>query len=169
MPYDIRSNYGGCSGYAVVGPGGDVKGCHATEAEAKAQQRALYASEPESKVAKMLAPGTFTEGDFAMASVDDEVYAGQIVHIMTDGMLGVEGSKLTINASPENPAVLIRIFEQHEDGYWKETPMFVGFDAMSGQKISPLPMKSEYFANGGVEKGLWSGSIDPRLARKRSF
>jgi 3-oxoacyl-ACP reductase-like protein len=52
MPYDIRSNYGGCSGYAVVGPGGDVKGCHATRGEAVAQQRALYANEPEAKVTK---------------------------------------------------------------------------------------------------------------------
>jgi hypothetical protein len=52
MPYDIRSNYGGCSGYAVVSDSGDVKGCHGTRSEAIAQQRALYANEPAAKVTK---------------------------------------------------------------------------------------------------------------------
>lgn len=45
MPYDIKQNYGGCSGYAVVGPDGDVKGCHGSRSEAVGQQRALYANE----------------------------------------------------------------------------------------------------------------------------
>ena len=49
MPYDIRMNYGGCQGYAVVGPDGDVKGCHTSRIAAIEQQRALYAAEPNSK------------------------------------------------------------------------------------------------------------------------
>ena len=49
MPYDIRMNYGGCKGYAVVGPDGDVKGCHNSRPSAIEQQRALYAAEPNSK------------------------------------------------------------------------------------------------------------------------
>jgi len=48
MPYDIKRNYGGCSGYAVVGPGG-VKGCHPSRRAAIEQQRALYAAEADSK------------------------------------------------------------------------------------------------------------------------
>lgn len=48
MPWEIRRNYGGCSGYAVVKlPDGSVSGCHSTRAEARAQLGALYASEPE--------------------------------------------------------------------------------------------------------------------------
>lgn len=48
MPWEIRRNYGGCSGYAVVKlPDGSVSGCHSTRGEARAQMRALYASEPE--------------------------------------------------------------------------------------------------------------------------
>lgn len=158
MPWDIKRNYGGCKGYAVVKEGGEVEGCHTTRASAEAQRRALYASENKS-MTKMLEPGTFTEGDFAMASVDDNVYVGQIIHIMNDGMLGVPGSKKSIEATPENPAILIRIFEQHEDGYWKETYLFVGFDAMSGSKIDPLPMKAEFFQDGGMEKGFWGGKF----------
>jgi hypothetical protein len=48
MPYDIKRNYGGCKGYAVVGPGG-TKGCHPSRKEAIDQQRALYAAEGNSK------------------------------------------------------------------------------------------------------------------------
>lgn len=48
MPYDIKRNYGGCSGYAVVGPGG-TKGCHSSRKKAVDQQRALYAAEADTK------------------------------------------------------------------------------------------------------------------------
>ena len=48
MPYDIKRNYGGCKGYAVVGPSGS-KGCHPSRKKAVEQQRALYAAESNSK------------------------------------------------------------------------------------------------------------------------
>jgi len=57
MPYDIKQNYGGCSGYAVVGPDGKVKGCHTTQEKARAQQSALYSVEEKIKKAyQMLDP-----------------------------------------------------------------------------------------------------------------
>jgi len=49
MPYDIRQNYKGKSGYSVVGPDGTVRGTHRTRNAALAQQRALYAAESQSK------------------------------------------------------------------------------------------------------------------------
>jgi hypothetical protein len=48
MPYDIKRNYGGCKGYAVVGPGGP-HGCHPSRKKAIEQQRALYAAEAQAK------------------------------------------------------------------------------------------------------------------------
>jgi hypothetical protein len=46
MPYSVGSQGSyGCSGYPVVKEGGEVMGCHKTEAEATAQVRALYAAE----------------------------------------------------------------------------------------------------------------------------
>lgn len=45
MPYNINTNYKDCNGYAVVGPDGDVLGCHPTRDEALGQQAALYATE----------------------------------------------------------------------------------------------------------------------------
>lgn len=49
MPYDIRQNYRGKSGYSVVSEDGTVRGTHKTKQEAINQQRALYAAENESK------------------------------------------------------------------------------------------------------------------------
>ena len=39
----------GCEGYPVVGGEGKVHGCHATEAEAQAQQAAIYASQADAE------------------------------------------------------------------------------------------------------------------------
>ena len=49
MPYDIRRNYRGKSGYSVVGPDGTVRGTHTTRGAATEQQRALYAAESRMK------------------------------------------------------------------------------------------------------------------------
>lgn len=45
MPYDIKTNYRDCSGFAVVGPDGSIRGCHTTREEAQGQQAALYSVE----------------------------------------------------------------------------------------------------------------------------
>jgi hypothetical protein len=49
MPYDIRRNYRGKSGYSVVGPDGTVRGTHSSRRAAIEQQRALYAAESNMK------------------------------------------------------------------------------------------------------------------------
>ena len=51
MPYDIRRNYRGKSGYSVVSPDGAVRGTHPTRSAAIEQQRALYAAESRTKKA----------------------------------------------------------------------------------------------------------------------
>ena len=52
MPYDIRRNYRGKSGYSVVGPDGTVRGTHSSRRAAIEQQRALYAAESGMKKAE---------------------------------------------------------------------------------------------------------------------
>ena len=49
MPYDIRQNYRGKSGYSVVSTDGTVRGTHPSRRAAIQQQRALYAAEADSK------------------------------------------------------------------------------------------------------------------------
>jgi hypothetical protein len=50
MPWQIKQNAAGCSGYAVVKEDtGELVGCHVGRTAAEAQLRALYVSESDSK------------------------------------------------------------------------------------------------------------------------
>jgi hypothetical protein len=63
MPWKIERNFGDCNGYAVVKEGtNEIEGCHATRAEAVAQQRALYASESKKSVSEN--PDSIWDGIF---------------------------------------------------------------------------------------------------------
>jgi hypothetical protein len=159
MPWEIKQNYGGCSGYAVVKlPDGKVQGCHSSKDAANAQMRALYAS--EEKVDKyhsmedcpdpqncpehvasyheemdkqsftIKAEHNFQEGMFVMGPGNEytkEHSHGKIEHVMKDGSLG-SGSKFEIQATEEEPALLIRIYKEVEGG-WEETDLMTGFKA----------------------------------------
>jgi hypothetical protein len=83
------------------------------------------------------------EGDFAMTAhgSDEEVHTGQVVHVMTEGVLGVPGGEYTLEATPENPAVLIQLFEQEEDGFWEATNLYTGCMMSLLVPISPLPQE----------------------------
>jgi len=78
MPYDIRRNYGGCKGYAVVG-GSGIHGCHMTRASAIQQQRALYAAENENKAIK----SDEWEGEplYNMLSEDERAFADSLLKL----------------------------------------------------------------------------------------
>ena len=104
----------------------------------------------------------FTEGDFALGVSDEEVYVGQVVHVMTEGMLGVPGSEMSIEATTEDPAILIRIFEQDEEGYWEESDKFVGLKASISIKIDPLMTEEEYYSS---EMSKAEGYTPPAGAR----
>ena len=185
MPYDIKRNYGGCQGYAVVGPSG-TKGCHPSRKEAVEQQRALYAAETQAKksedvitnndvpqpyaeeldtnkkspcwdgyVQRGMKPGEGgkmvpncvpvkkseeidccpdivkmenpQEGMFVMGPkmLNGEHSHGKIEHVMKDGGLAM-GSEFEIIATPDDPAILIRIYEQSNNS-WKGTDLFTAF------------------------------------------
>lgn len=125
MPYHVgaKGSYG-CSGYPALKDGtNEVMGCHETRAQAAAQIYAINRS--EGNIDKSMVK----EGDMVMAPYEEgEVHVGRIVHVMTDGMLGFPGSEYSIAASPEEPAVLIQLFEM-EDGGLEETEYFVGHKA----------------------------------------
>jgi hypothetical protein len=114
-------------------------GCHQTRAQAAAQIYAINRS--EGNIGKAMVK----EGDMVMAPNDDEVYVGRIVHVMTDGMLGFPGSEYAIQASAEEPAVLIQLFEM-EDGGLEETEYFIGMEA---SEVMAMPSLEE---NIGMDK-----------------
>ncbi len=85
------------------------------------------------------------EGDFAMTAhgSDEEVHVGQVVHVMREGMLGVPGGEYSLEATPENPAVLIQLFEQEEGGFWEATNLYTGCMMSLMVPIDPLPAEPE--------------------------
>jgi len=78
------------------------------------------------------------EGDFVIASCEDEVHAGIVQYVMTDGMFGIQYSDYSLKASLEEPVVLVRILEFEEDYGWDETEYLVGVKASMVEKIEPL-------------------------------
>ena len=124
MPYRIGAKgSNGCSGYPALKDTGEVMGCHKTRSEAAAQIYAINRS--EGNIGKAMVK----EGDMVMAPHEEEMYVGRVVHVMTEGMLGTPGSEYALEASAEEPAILIQLFEM-EEGELEETEYFVGAKAV---------------------------------------
>ena len=87
---------------------------------------------------------------------DEEVHIGQVVHVMREGMLGVPGGEYSLEASPENPAVLIQLFEQEENGYWEATNLYTGCMMSLMVAIDPLPQEPE---DSEVAMAMYDASI----------
>jgi hypothetical protein len=155
MPYKVgaKGSYG-CSGYPAVKEGGEVMGCHNTRAEAAAQIYAINRS--EGNIGKAMP--NLKEGDFAMTAhgSDEEVHIGQVVHVMREGMLGVPGGEYSLEASSENPAVLIQLFEQEENGFWEATNLYTGCMMSLMVAIDPLPQEPE---DSEVAMAMYDASI----------
>lgn len=110
------------------------------------------------KIVETLSKAAIKEGSFVVTSDDEEIIAGRVEHVMTDGMLGVEGSEYALEASAEEPAILIRKFEQEEEsGLWEETPWLIGKPMKMCTQIEALPLEEE-----SMSKGYWSGKFDPK-------
>lgn len=155
MPYRVgaKGSYG-CSGYPAVKEGGEVMGCHKTRSAAAAQIYAINIS--EGNIGKGMP--NLKEGDFAMTAhgSDEEVHIGQVVHVMREGMLGVPGGEYSLEASAENPAVLIQLFEQEENGFWEATNLYTGCMMSLMVAIDPLPQEPE---DSEVAMAMYDASI----------
>ena len=148
MPYHVGSKGSyGCEGYPAVKDDGTVMGCHKSKGAAARQIYAINVS--EGNIGKAMVK----EGDMVMAPNDDEVYVGRVVHVMTDGMLGMPGSEYALAASPGEPAILIQLFEMEEGGL-EETEYFVG------KKASEVMAMPSLEANEGMDKSMDNGSYD---------
>lgn len=142
MPYHVgkKGSYG-CDGYPALKNGtNEVMGCHKTAKEAAAQIYAINRS--EGKIGKAMTK--FSEGDFVIASCEDEVHVGRVEYVMTNGASGIPGSEYYIETSPDNPALIIRTLEFESDGqYWEETEYLIAVKAEEAVKIEPLPLDAE--------------------------
>ena len=84
------------------------------------------------------------EGDFVMCpeGYDDKPLVGQVEYVMTEGMFGIPGSEYSIEASIEEPAVLVRHFEE-EDGTWEAEMILSGHKASMLVKIESLKVERD--------------------------
>ncbi len=63
---------------------------------------------------------------------------GQVEHIMTGGVLGIEGSEFAINATENNPAVQVRRWELI-GGEWQPTAAVFGARYSELTRLEGLP------------------------------
>ena len=142
MPYKVgaKGSYG-CDGYPAVKEGGEVMGCHKTRSAAAGQIYAINRS--EGNIGKAMVK----EGDMVIAGYEDEFHIGRVVHVMTEGMLGYPGSEYSLMASPEEPALLIQLFEMEDEGL-DETEYFVGHKA---SEVMAMPSLE---SNIGMDKSI---------------
>ncbi|NBT47222.1 MAG: hypothetical protein EBT07_05300 [Actinobacteria bacterium] len=77
------------------------------------------------------------EGDFVSWGSSGGTARGRIEHVMREGTLGVPDSDFKIEATPEDPAALIRIWREAADG-WAETDKLVGHKCSTLRKIDSL-------------------------------
>ena len=157
MPYRVgaKGSYG-CSGYPALKEGtNEVMGCHKTRAEAAAQIYAINRS--EGNIGKAMP--NLKEGDYAMTQHGGEgdFHIGQVVHVMTEGALGNPETEYYMEATPENPAVMIQLFEQEEDGYWEATRLYTACAMSLYVKIDPLQTEPEMDSEMGM--AMYDASI----------
>jgi hypothetical protein len=170
MPYRVgaKGSYG-CSGYPALKEGtNEVMGCHTSRSEAAAQIYAINRS--EGNIGKSMP--NLKEGDYAMTAhgSDEEVHIGQVIHVMREGMLGVPGGEYSLEASAENPAVLIQLFEQDENGLWEATNLYTGCMMSLMVAIDPLPQEptAEEVAMGMYDASIGKSECCPEDISKQA-
>jgi HK97 family phage portal protein len=90
------------------------------------------------QVSERAAPGSVVEGDFVSWDSSGGRARGRIDHVMDYGTLDVPGTDFKIDASEEDPAALITVYEEVNGG-WRATETQVGHKVATLTKIDPLP------------------------------
>ena len=96
-------------------------------------------------------PDALKEGDFVRWDSSGGTARGRIEHVMREGTLGVPDSEFSIEASAEDPAALIRIYSEGDEG-WAATETLVGHRFSTLTKIPTLrAMEGKYKRSEVVE------------------
>ena len=140
MPYYITDNAADCSGWATVKDDGEVLGCHTTKQEAIDQMVAISIAEEIEPGGERARPDELRIGDFVSWNSSGGRARGRIVRIVRDGTINVPDSDFTIEGTEDDPAALIRIFREEEDG-WEDTDVLVGHKFSTLTKIDDLRIK----------------------------
>ena len=124
--------------FSFLGDAGPVDTPAYLATESYVSKRALEMAQAETRAeADEISVGDFVEWEFSNGKS-----RGRITRIVTDGQIEVPDSSFTINGTPDDPAVMIRVYDRDGDG-WEETERLVGHRASTLTKIDPLPEPSE--------------------------
>jgi hypothetical protein len=105
------------------------------ESESEPEQMAEEIDEEEDNM--KADPAELSVGDFVSWESGEGVAQGKIEEIHTEGELSVPDSDFTLEASEEEPAYLIEVYERVEGG-WRPSGVMVGHKADTLSKIEPL-------------------------------
>ncbi len=108
----------------------------------RALDMAKAEEQPAEPVEERAAADSISVGDFVSWGSSGGTARGKITRIVMEGQIDVPDSSFTVNGTPENPAVLIRVYAPEDDG-WMETDTLVGHRAETLTKIEPLNEPSE--------------------------
>ena len=137
MPYYITDKAPDCSGWATIKEDGEVMGCHTTKQQAIDQMVAISLAEEIEPGGERARPDELSVGDFVSWNSSGGRARGRIVRIVRDGNIIVPGSDFNIEGTENDPAALIRIFREQEDG-WQATDVLVGHKFSTLTKIDDL-------------------------------
>lgn len=139
MPYYIKQGAIGCDGWATIKEDGEVIGCHQSKADAIAQMVAISLAEDMQPGGERALPSEVVEGAFVEWFDEDAIYRGQIEYVMIEGTFGVEGGEYSLEASADDPVVLVRKWKpEPEEGYWEPEEELIGKRASELIVIAPL-------------------------------
>jgi HK97 family phage prohead protease len=137
MPYFIIDKSEGCSGWATIKDDGEIMGCHTTKQAAIDQMVAISIAEDIEVGGERALPDELEVGDYVSWNSSGGRATGEIIQIATLGKLNVPDSSFEIQATEENPAALIRIYQKVEGG-WSATETIVGHKFSTLTKIDDL-------------------------------
>ena len=106
------------------------------------------------------APDAVAEGDFVSWDSSGGRARGRIDHVMDYGTLDIPGTDFKIDATEEDPAALITVYEEVSGG-WRATETQVGHKVATLTKIDPLPEPPP------VEENAYGKPKPKRKPRKR--
>ncbi len=137
MPYFITDKAQGCSGWATIKEDGEVIGCHTTKQAAIDQMVAVSLAEKMEPGGERALPNSLRVGDYVSWNSSGGRARGEIERIATSGKLSVPNTDFEIEATEDDPAALIRIYERVEGG-WRSTDTIVGHKFSTLTKIDDL-------------------------------
>jgi hypothetical protein len=126
--------------------GGQAFGCYPSmeQAQERLAQIHVFGEETAKEIIR--------EGTFVSWNSSGGRARGRVEYVMREGTLGIPDSDFSINAEPDDPAVLIRIWRQTSEG-WGETETLVGHKMSTLTAIESLAKESYVPPQGAQEAG----------------